>query len=77
MATKAELEAQLAAARAELEAVRSQAGSTPVALSVRVPKALRDRVHVLATRRGESLQATVTWILEEAVETHLAHHREE
>lgn len=62
--TKRELEEQLAAMQAELD--RARAAAT-VALSVRVPRELRDRVHALAAAREESVQATVTWALETAL----------
>lgn len=67
MATKAELLKELEKARAELEAARSAAAAAPVALSVRVPKDLRDTVNRLARSRGESLQATVISALENMI----------
>lgn len=65
MATKAELEQQLAQAQAEIEKLSQQAQTKPVVVTARIPIGLRETMKETAMKNGENLQTFMIKAFEE------------
>jgi predicted DNA binding CopG/RHH family protein len=68
MATKAELEQQLAEAQAKIDELAQQAAAKPVVVTARVPQALREDMKAMAMRNGENLQTFMVTAFQERLE---------
>lgn len=68
MATKAELEQQLAEAQAKINELAQQAAAKPVVVTARVPQALREDMKAMAMRNGENLQTFMVTAFQERLE---------
>lgn len=68
MATKAELEQQLAEAQAKIDELAQQAAAKPVVVTARIPQALREDMKAMAMRNGENLQTFMVTAFQERLE---------
>lgn len=68
MATKAELEQQLAEAQAKIDELAQQAAAKPVVVTARIPQTLREDMKAMAMRNGENLQTFMVTAFQERLE---------